>query len=258
LIAILGPQFQNAIAKVIHHQKAKPIFSFNSNGKSLVVDAVKDRVIVGYQNTVWWQLATSPEASQWNRVLLTADGAEVDLFENKVTGQRIISLANVYGDEMAQAMTLLYAKGFRRFVYMGTAGGLDSTVTIGDVLLPNSFIKPDGSEFTFENSAASSSLALTGSAKIVKETRQGWIATLIEETIPRIRAMAFGQNIQALDVESRYFAEFVNQHPSVTEKKLIIIVSDTPLGTITFDQESVLKQIPANSVRQLISQILAD
>ena len=177
------------------------------------------------------------------------------LFHNAKTGSRIVSVENVYGDEMVETLEVLYAKGCRRFVYMGTSGALDPKLNIGDVLIPNRFLMPDGSWFRFENGARAFPLAINAPATIVRDTAQGWVGTLIEETRDHIGALG-SSGAQAIDVESRYFAEFFSRHPA-TETAVIVTVSDTPLGTATYNQENATRAIPMESITALVPEILS-
>jgi uridine phosphorylase len=252
ILAILGPTFYESGAMRVNHKSPAPLLDFNDEGLKLKFDAKKDRVVIGFQNTVWWQLKTASDT--WQRRSLTRSGAEVAIFQNSATGDRVISVANVYGDEMLEALSSLYTKGARRFIYMGTAGGLDPGLNLGDVLLPHKFLKPDGKWFEFANDAEKAKIDPPAPAKRVSSSSQGWVGTLIEETRDHLTAMK-DSGVQALDVESRYFAEFTNQNP-VDEKVVIIVVSDQPMGTTNYNNENATRAVPMKSIMELVPQVV--
>ena len=250
---ILGPIFSGLEAFVVRHQSASPFFNFTQQGRDLKLDPQTDRVIIGFQNTIWWQLKITSDA--WSRVSITQTGVEVGLFENKKTHERVISIASVYGDEMLQALQIFYDKGARRFVQLGTAGGLDPAAELGDVLLPERFLKPDGTLLTFANDAEKYLLKNPSAQKILHRTAQGWVPNLIAETIDFVTDLK-NHGAQALDVESRYFAEFFASHAAL-EKSVFVTISDRPLGSLNYKRESATRNIPMKSISSLIPQILA-
>ena len=247
---ILGPSFKQPTAQFVGHKSEAPLFEFNDEGKRLQLTA-NDRVIVGFQNTVWWHLAASPK---WERVPLTSGGADAAIFRNKETGERIISVWNVYGDEMKEVLKTFYEKGGQRFVYIGTSGGMDPNYKIGDVLLPTQFQQKDGTWLAFDNDGTKMTLGAQGKVRILKKTRQGWIATLIEETTAKMEEIR-DSGVQALDIESLYFAEFFKDHPAL-EKTVMVTVSDLPLGKHTYADENATRSIPLASVKQLLPELL--
>jgi hypothetical protein len=250
LSAILGPKFYGLPAVMIHHRRPAPLISFNVDGHDLKFDKTKDRVIIGFQNTVWWLLRG--KSSTWVRTDISDGGTDVSLFLNSATGDRFISVANVYGDEMLQALRIFYSRGLRRFIYLGTAGGLADGANLGDILIPEKFLEPGGKIIGFKNDAPSD-LSLPKPRKILRDLKQGWLATLIEETLARMTAMKKA-GTTALDIESRYFAKFFNTHPA-TEKMVIIAVSDLPLGHVSYNQHSATRAIPMDSITRVIAQL---
>lgn len=253
ILAILGPTFFEAGALRVYHRKPAALMDFNDEGRKLTLDPKRDRVVVGFQNTVWWQLKTSSNDG-WERRSLTKSGVDVSVFENKLTGTRLISIANVYGDEILEALQVFYDKGARRWIYMGTAGALDKSLALGDVLLPKRFLKPDGSWFEFENDAERVAIHPPSPAKKVSTTAQGWVGTLIEETKDHLGALR-DAGVQAIDVESRYFAEFTMKHAS-DEKSVFMIVSDQPLGETNYNNENSTRGVPMKSINNLVPQIV--
>ncbi len=250
LSAILGPKFYGLPAFMVRHRQPAPLISFNVEGKSLKFNGTQDRVFIGFQNTVWWQLRNS--SAHWTRKDISDGGTDVSLFFNSNTGERVISVANVYGDEMLQALDILYSRGLRRFIYLGTAGGLADDAHLGDILLPENFVEPDGKVLRFDNDAPAD-LSLPSNRKILRYRKQGWLATLIEETKPRMLAMK-NSGVAALDIESRYFAKFFNAHPAL-EKMVIITISDQPLGHVNYNQQSTTRLIPMDSITRIIEQL---
>jgi len=252
LAKMIGPAFTGRSAVVVKHQKPQPILFFTDEGDKLSLDGLRDRVVIGFQNTVWWFLKTKAPAA-WVRANLSLGGADVAVFRNRQSGERILSVANVYGDEMSQALGILYGRGLRRFLYLGTGGGLGEGVKIGDVLLPRAFVKPDGSTFDFQNHL-STRLVLPEPRRIHHESRQGWVATLVDETKSHMLEMK-ASGLDALDIESRYFAEFFLSHPA-REAAVVITISDLPLGEMNYNQSSATRSIPMDSITRVIDQIL--
>lgn len=250
LAEILGPVIVSHKAVVVHHHNPEPVLSFTEEGDKLRFDGARDQVVIGFQNTVWWRLKNKSAA--WSRTDISRGGTDVSVFRNSATGQQILSIANVYGDEMSQALDILYKRGLRRFLYLGTAGALSDDVRIGDVLLPTAFIEPSGSWIPFRNQVAG--LLLPPPREVHDKTRQGWVATLVDETRPRMQAMK-AQGVAALDVESRYFGEFFFAHADC-ETAAIITISDQPLGEVTFNQQSATRMIPMDSITRVIEQVI--
>jgi hypothetical protein len=254
IVAMLGPIFFKAGASSVRHAHPSPLFDWTEEGAALSLDPERDQVVIGFQNTVWWQLTTAPDGNVWQRSSLTRSGIDVALFVRTDTHQAVLSIENVYGDEMVEALTTLYAKGARKFVYMGTAGALDPALKIGDVLIPQRFLKPDGSWVPFTNGALSMGLALDSGAQVLAGSAQGWVGTLIEETVAHVQDLRT-QGAQAIDVETRYFAEFFASHES-REKAIVLVVSDTPLGSLNYDKENETRAIPMESITSLLPRIL--
>jgi len=251
IVALLGPIFYKAGATMVSHQVKAPIFVFNSKGRDFKVSPREDRVVIGFQNTVWWEFY-SANKEDWQRIILTDEGTDVSLIENKRTGARIISVENVYGDDIVETLDLLYKKGFRRFVYMGTCGGLDPEFKIGDTLIPNRFLDKDDKIIEFKNSAREKYLVLPDAANIIRDTIQGWVPTLAVET--KDYMMTLQKKAQAIDVESLYFAKYFNSHEAL-EQSFLAVVSDTPLGHMTYEQENATRGIPLKSIKKLVPQI---
>jgi len=250
-IDMFGPLFYPRKAYFVQHTTKAPLFAWNDEGRALRIDPVVDRVIIGFQNTIWWSI----HEGDWKRDSLNTDGTDVSLFYNAKTKEQIISIASVYGDEMLDTLAVLYARGARRFILAGTSGGLDSKVNLGDVLLPNRFQETDGHWVPYTNAAEKYKLSVDSPVKIVHGSAQGWVPDLEVETRPNMTKMQ-SEGVQAIDIESKYFAEFANSHPDI-ESSVIISVSDLVLGTLTYDQESVTRKIPMTVVDSLVPLILS-
>jgi hypothetical protein len=243
---------------MVHHIKPESLFHFNATGDSFKF-GINDRVFIGYQNTVWWQLHTSAAGADWKREPLTQGGLEADLFYNTKSGQRIVSVANCYGDEMSSTLESLYSKGARRFDYFGTAGGLAGSLHIGDVLIPTRFryrpvLGSAAQSVTFDNSALKFNLKPAPGAQIKLGSQQDWVPTLIEESVANVESMRDAGS-QAMDVESRYIGEFFLNH-AAAEKSVVIIVSDLPLGGETYVDAGAHRGSDFDSVNAALSQIL--
>jgi len=182
------------------------------------------------------------------------DGPEISLYENTKTGQRIVNPTLVYGDEMLQTLHTLYDKGARDFVHLGTAGGLKEGLNMGDILLPNRFIKKDGTVELFANDALKLDLGSRLKDRVLSHSTQAWIPTIIEETKSRLKALQ-AQGADAVDVESLYISEFFQKHPDC-RKSVIIMISDNPFGTHSYSDENVTRGIPIKGVHQILPILL--
>lgn len=252
IIGILGPVIYHAQAFIVNHTVKSPLIGFNSKGRDYKVNIGLDRVVIGFQNTVWWQLYSA--SSDWQMIELTDTGTSVVLLYNKKTHDRLVSVENVYGDEMIEVLTTLYNKGFRRFVYLGTAGGFGNQIHIGDVLIPTLYEKVSGGFTEFDNSAKKFSIQLPSPLKVIVQTRQGWVPSLIVETKSMMRAMQ-DRGVHALDIESRYFADFFNAQPYKLESSVLLTISDLPLGTVNYEKENATRAIPMESIKRLVNQL---
>ncbi len=97
-------------------------------------------------------------------------------------------------------------------------------------------------------------LGLVTPSKIVPGTVQGWVPTLIVETKPFLQGLR-DQGVNAVDVETRYFAEFFNEHKA-TEQSLILVASDQPLGKMTYDQQNATRFYPMNTIKKMVPHIM--
>jgi hypothetical protein len=229
----LGPFFHNG-GVFVRHQRPTPISKFKSTiNKDLI--CADDLVVIGYQNALWRQLdgPSLGTGTEWRRDFLTTDGIEIDLFLNIKTGKKIFSVRNMYGEEILEMLDLLWDKGCRRYVYLGSAGALDAEIKVGDLVMPTDFICKNSESFHFKNGASALPIHLTDSLRVWSHTRHGTVATLIEETIQKMQSMA-GLGIQAVDIEAQYFAKFF--HDRQIEASIILAVTDLPLGEIKMDQ----------------------
>jgi hypothetical protein len=156
-------------------------------------------------------------------------------------------------------LEFLYAKGARRFAYFGTAGGLDPSLSVGDVVIPTRFrFRPTGGAspqtVSFDNSAMHLNLTPVSGSQIKLGAQQDWVPTLIEESIANVQSMRDAGS-QAMDVESRYIGEFFSNHPA-SEKTVVITVSDLPLGGETYVDASAHRGSDIQSVNAILAQIL--
>jgi hypothetical protein len=253
-IDLLGPIFASQPSYFVQHVNKAPLFHFNAEGTALNIDPQTDHVLIGFQGTVWWKLKEGTPG-EWRQDILNTDGSDISLFYNSKTKEQIISLSSVYGDEILDALEALYNKGARHFVLLGTGGGLDGKLNVGDILLPARYQQTDGSWTTFANAAEKLNLSLNAPQKILHGESQGWVPDLEAETKPYIGKLR-DSGVQAIDIESKYFAQFAIAHPDV-EAIAVISVSDLPLGALTYDQENAVRDIPMESITAVFPQILA-
>ena len=241
---ILGPVVHKAGGYVIKHEKPSPLFIIDEphNSSLLKLDPIKDRVIIGFQNTIWGTLKRlAPD--DWEKHQLTTSGADAALYVNKKTGERIINTWNVYGDELTEALETFYKRGARRFAFFGTAGGLADSIRVGDMLAPSRFYDEATKQWIpFQNCAGLIS-------KEVKEVSQGWVPTLIDETIEKIKSM-HSMGVDSIDIESKYFGKFAASH-ELNESLVALTVSDTPLSGHTFTDEHGTRTGGIGSIRDL-------
>jgi hypothetical protein len=245
VLQILGP-YLNAGAFMVSHVDPAKIFEWSENAAQIMqMDPKKDLVIIGFKNTVWNYL-NEIEPDQWEQVQLTNHGTDVALYINQVTKKRIISMWNPYGDETSHALDAFYARGARRFVFLGSTGALGDSFNVGDVVTPTRFYNENQNTwFDFKNQLADGAE--------FKKVGQGWIQTLIEETLARIIHLK-EMGVESLDIESKYFAEFFQDHPA--EAGVILLVSDTPLGQHVFTEENVNRSAGKNTMKSVLKAVL--
>jgi hypothetical protein len=253
VIQITGPAFESAQAQQIEHERAAPIYLFNPAGRALKLKP-QDQIILGFQNTVWWSLHNSKDGENWKRTLLTSHSAEVSLYENKNTGQRVINTALVYGDEMREALQILYNKGGRNFVHLGTAGGLTDHLTIGDVMIPTQFLNKEGTIEKFANDARYLDLPSRLKGKTYANSTQSWIPTIIDETRTNMKKLK-DHGVDAIDIEALYVYEFFKNHPDC-KRSIVIVISDTPFGVHKYSDENITREIPIKKIEELVPILL--
>ncbi len=247
----IGPFFQGP-ALFVQHQFPAPISKFMITVADDLISS-KDLVVVGYQNALWRFLSGPNFNAEWTREFLTTDGIEIDLFANGRTGQKLFSVRNMYGDEILEMLDLLWQKGCRRCVYLGSTGALDPEIEVGDLLMPTEFIGANLESFSFANGACEMPINAVSPVKVLRCTRQGAVATLIEETREKMRSMA-DLGIQAIDIETRYFAKFFKDRR--VEASIILAVTDLPLGKTKLDEGYEINFVAVRSICQIFPALI--
>jgi hypothetical protein len=241
--------FFHGPATIIHHAYPAPISQLNS-GATL---RPGERVIIGYQNAVWRTLSNYDRDKNWHRDFLTSDGVEIDRFSNQATGQRLLSVKNVYGDEILAVLRLLWARGARNFLYLGSAGSLDGRIEVGDLVLPSEFLERAGRWTLYRNEASGAGIALPAPFQVHAETRHGFVATLIEETKLRVEEMG-KVGIQEIDIEARHFAHFFCERNATSA--IVLAITDSPRGKRRLDEGYEVNFLAAKNISLVVPALL--
>ncbi len=264
IMEILGPIFYGKSAFMVRHKNSDSLIGENDRARELKINSSRDFAVIGFQNTVWSALSDS-DPQHWSRISLSESGADLSVFEGPEFN--IVSLSNVYGDEILQGLDYLYKKGLRRFVYLGTAGALNRKLQIGDLLLPTHFMNGNKNltlvnslENLFKRLEPEFSIRMDSLDRIESKSRtylgttQGRVSTLMLETKPFLLHLQ-ELGIDAIDVEAVYFAKFFTSH-SFLDFRVAIVVSDLPLGSMSYDQENLSRAIPMNTIKSNLGWIL--
>lgn len=214
----------------IQHKNTRSLFVLNAEGKKLKLSP-NDLVVIGFKNRIAWNL---PDKDSWTTSQITSSGLDMTLYfkgDNK-----ILLVKNMYGDEMNTTLDFLKERGAKKIVYLGTAGGLNRSFQVGDVLLP-SRIKSQDQEFAFTNSNELLGDFYSSAFRVKNDVSHGWVQTLLTET-DSFLLNERDRGVESLDIETKYLAQFLVKNPSV-KAAVALIVSDLPLGDVTYDQHEV-------------------
>lgn len=248
----IGPIFGGGQALFVKHQNPAPISVLKEEVAGEAIDP-NELVLIGYQNALGRVLTGPAFHGEWQRDFLTRDGIEIDRFVNKRTGRKLFSVRNMYGDEIQEMLGLLWHKGARRFIYLGSAGALDPAIQVGDLVVPAEFSEPGGRWRTFSNGAGELPIALAAPLKIIRGVRQGTVSTLIEETRERMENLA-GLGIQAIDIEANHFARFFDGREAQTS--IILAITDLPLGGVKLDEGYEVNFAAVKSICQVFPHLI--
>lgn len=213
---------------LIEHKKRPPLLEFNEIGRTQVFKST-DRLVIGMRGPLY-QLSDI----EWHREPLTSFGLKVDLLTNLRTGLRILDCRAVYGEEVAQVLSLFYKMGIRLFTYVGTTGSLDHSLQVGDIVIPETLVLGPHSNLKFENRVAGVAMPDGLVERVKLGVRQGWAQTLLKENRSYIRR-AQKMGVQSLDIETKYLVEFLRNKPKA-RVQTVLVVSDEVTGAQTYDQ----------------------
>jgi nicotinic acid mononucleotide adenylyltransferase/uridine phosphorylase len=232
----------------IEHATARPLFQLTPAGKDLRLSA-EDLVVIGFKNRLSPLL---PNLASWQSTQVTESGTDMTVYTKE--GRRILFVKNVYGDETQILLEYLKAIGAKKIVYMGTAGGLGKTLNIGDVLLPTK-IKTEGTTWSFPNSTYLLGDLSKSGASVKNNVVHGWVQTLLSETTSFLKKEQTN-GVESLDIETKYLAEFLVQNPSI-HGAVALVVSDLPLGTITYDQHNITIAKVNESLMKIMPEVFS-
>lgn len=197
--------------------------------------------------------------------LTTTDGfVDMELYFSRALGKRIVALSSPYGDQMIELLETLYKRGMRRLNVIGTAGALDPSFQVGDVVIPMAVVTPGIA--TFEQAVSARTLKLPNvvsavvdgdsrsKIRIHKGATHGSTRTPLEQSSLLAR-FSRNRGVQTIDVELRYVAEFVDRHPDVT-LQAALIVSDSPLGRHTLEQHNSTAEVVYQSFLAVMPHML--
>jgi hypothetical protein len=213
-----------------------------------------DYVACAYKNTSSWlkRPAAGITPLEVKEVLnqLKAEGRTYDYVKYL---KNLIGRIFMFGDEIQEMLGLLWHKGARRFIYLGSAGALDPAIQVGDLVVPAEFSEPGGRWRTFSNGAGELPIALAAPLKIIRGVRQGTVSTLIEETRERMENLA-GLGIQAIDIEANHFARFFDGREAQTS--IILAITDLPLGGVKLDEGYEVNFAAVKSICQVFPHLI--
>lgn len=242
-------------ATVVQHKNKIPVINLNELG-SIINLSSNDRVIIGYKGDTGRKLV---ETGNYQKITITnPGGADIDLYEHLKSKQKIILVRNTYGDDMEKILDFFYRKGVRTFTYMGSAGVLDSSMKVGDILIPNSVVNENGQIIHFNNKALE--LAEKSGLKNLKNlkpnTTHGWVSSIMVETDDLLTNLK-NKGVQGIDIEAKYVAQFFKDRPDA-DISMFIFASDQPLGEITFDNYNIMEKKIDKSILKVIPVVTRD
>lgn len=127
---------------------------------------------------------------------------------------------NMYGDLSLQLLEALSEHGAKKFVYLGTAGALHSGFNVGDLVIPERVVGPDGKARALDWLEKVSDVPVKGTYQRVStpnlETRE-WTERSIKS------------GVDLIDVELGHWIEYAKRNPAL-ELTPVLAVSDVLTG----------------------------
>lgn len=238
--------FRGTIIQV-DHSKSPSLFQLTPEGQNLKLKA-DDLVIIGFKNRIQYRMANKG----WKRTNLTSEGLDMTVMTHP-DGRQTVLIKNVYGDETNTVLEYLKSRQARNIIYLGTAGGLNPNYKVGDVVLPKD-IQNKNKFFSFQNNDSLLGNIAESGLQIHTNTRHGWVQTLLTETTSYLQNTQ-ASGIDAIDIETRYFAQFLKANKRIKGSSALI-VSDLPLGDITYDEHEATMKLVDDTLEKLLSTIL--
>ena len=229
----------------VESKETKPLFVLNSHGESLTLNQ-DDLLLFGFKGN--WSRRLS--ALGWENTPLVKRGLDIDLFTHPADKRKIVVARNVYGDDTDIVLGTFYNKGLRRVIYLGSAGAI-ADHEIGDVLLPNEFIKRNADSVSFDNLGQDFKPELSRLLTVHGRQKQGWVPTLFHETKDLLLEWR-AKSIGAVDIEGWHLARFARRHPGL-EMGSFFVVSDQTLGDSPITETNARRALIDASVDKLIS-----
>ncbi|MFH1618371.1 MAG: hypothetical protein ABIG11_00545 [bacterium] len=165
----------------------------------------------------------------------------------------LVFLSEIYGDDLRFLLNALYDKGIRKFVYTGTAGGLDNNFKLGDITAPSEYVKNSREKSRIINHMSLCGME-PGKENAPLSTRQAVVDSPLDETVKKLNAMS-SAGAQSVDVETAYFQEFTAGHPDAAAA-FFAIIADSPLEGDTLDQAAGKIEQLRNSSGKIQTQCL--
>lgn len=226
----------------IIHRELTPYVAVTDFGQSIKFSD-RDIAIIGFRNKVQETLISQFQVplsdysklaiDQWTTLIDHATPIGVI----NVGGRNIFTTRNEFGDESNVIIEHLFQKGVRRFLTLGTAGGVADGLEVGDILVPSK-ISYDAISRQIDNALIPVKFEqeLSG-VKLLRSSHHGWVPAVLDETESFLLERR-KQGIDALDIESRYFAElsWKNQRNSNFKLGMAYVISDLTLGETTLEQ----------------------
>lgn len=145
---------------------------------------------------------------------------------------RLALLRTPYGDNAGSFVSALAELGAKDLAVIGTAGGLGDKAKVGDIIVPQSVIGPDGKAKTFENRVAPF-LTDGDGERIVEKAAAATLHTPLDETLTEIERMrARGDDAVELELSSIVTAG------SGARLSAAFVVSDVPGSRQTLEAQA--------------------
>ncbi|MFH1618370.1 MAG: hypothetical protein ABIG11_00540 [bacterium] len=188
----------------------------------------------------------------WSCEPLTDYGIELDLCTSAKSGRQAVLTSGLYGDDITSLLELFYPRGARNFIFLGKAGGMDPSMSVGDIVLPAT-VATAGLKYSMVNRAWDI-LADTAAFSDVKNgTSHGWVNTIMEETLEKLKAIR-AAGTQSIDIEVKFFARYFKDKKDA-KTAIILFITDLPLSEETIEKADANGHLVYKSITRVITAL---